>query len=81
MYIPPLFREDDRATLIPMIRGARFSILVSNGADGFPEVSYLPLLFDEADGANGSLLGHFARAKMELEMLVPSTSDAEYAES
>src|SRR5579871_997217 len=62
MYIPPLFREDDRATLSAMIRGARLSILVSNGTDGFPEVSYLPLLFDEADGANGSLLGHFARA-------------------
>jgi transcriptional regulator len=62
MYIPPLFREDDRATLHAMIRDARLSILVSNGASGFPEVSYLPLLFDEADGPNGSLLGHFARA-------------------
>jgi transcriptional regulator len=62
MYIPPLFREDDPATLHAMIRGTRLSILVSNGSDGQPEVSYLPLLFDAADGANGSLLGHFARA-------------------
>jgi transcriptional regulator len=62
MYIPPLFREDDRTTLHAMIREARLSMLVSNGVDGFPEVSYLPLLFDEADGANGSLLGHLARA-------------------
>jgi transcriptional regulator len=61
MYIPPLFRENDRATLSAMIREARLSIMVSNGADGLPEISYLPLLFDEADGANGSLLGHLAR--------------------
>jgi transcriptional regulator len=62
MYNPPLFREDDRAILHAMIRDARLSMLVSNGADGFPEVSYLPLLFDEADGANGALVGHLARA-------------------
>ncbi len=62
MYIPPLFREDDRATLHAMIRESRLSMLVSNGADGFPEVSYLPLLFDAADGVNGSLVGHLARA-------------------
>jgi transcriptional regulator len=62
MYIPPVFREDDRTTLHAMIREARLSMVVSNGADGVPEVSYLPLLFDEADGAGGALLGHLARA-------------------
>jgi transcriptional regulator len=62
MYIPPLFREDDRATLNAMIRATRLVILASNGKDGVPEISYLPLLLDEADGANGSLLGHLARA-------------------
>jgi transcriptional regulator len=62
MYIPPLFREDDRATLNAMVREARLSILASNGADGHPEISYLPLLFDEADGALGVLLGHLSRA-------------------
>jgi transcriptional regulator len=62
MYIPPLFREDDRATLQAMIRDTRLAILVSNGSDGHPEVSYLPLLFDAADGASGSLVGHVARA-------------------
>jgi transcriptional regulator len=61
MYIPPLFREDDRATMNAVIREARLSIMVSNGADGLPEISYLPLLFDASDGANGSLLGHLAR--------------------
>jgi transcriptional regulator len=62
MYIPPLFREGDQATLHAMIREARLSMLVSNGADGLPEISYLPLLFDAADGVNGALLGHLARA-------------------
>jgi len=62
MYIPPLFREADRAVLHAMIRDARLSIMICNGADGLPEISYLPMLFDETDGANGSLLGHLARA-------------------
>jgi transcriptional regulator len=62
MYNPPLFREEDRSTLHAMIRETRLAVLVSNGRDGFPEISYLPLLLDGADGANGSLLGHLARA-------------------
>jgi transcriptional regulator len=45
-----------------MIRATGLVILASNGRDGLPEISYLPLLLDEADGANGSLLGHLARA-------------------
>jgi transcriptional regulator len=62
MYIPPLFREEDRTVLHGLIRATGLAILVSNGGDGFPEISYLPLLLDEADGAHGSLLGHLARA-------------------
>jgi len=69
MYNPPLFREDDRATLNAMIHAARLSIMVSNGKDGLPEISYLPLLFDATDGANGSLLGHLARANPHLKLL------------
>jgi transcriptional regulator len=62
MYNPPLFREEDRTKLNAMIRESRLAILVSNGKDGLPEISYLPLLLDETDGANGSLLGHLAKA-------------------
>jgi transcriptional regulator len=62
MYIPPLFREEDRTTLHALIRGTGLAMLVSNGRDGLPEISYLPLLLDESDGAHGSLLGHLARA-------------------
>jgi transcriptional regulator len=46
-----------------MIRQTRLSVLVSNGNEGVPEISYLPLLFNEAEGPNGTHLGHFARAK------------------
>jgi len=69
VYNPPVFREDDRATLHAMIRNARLAILVSNGADGLPEISYLPFVFEEAEpgepaagGAETALVGHFARA-------------------
>jgi transcriptional regulator len=69
MYNPPLFREEDQTTLHAMIGEARLSILVSNGPNGLPEISYLPLLFDETDGANGSLLGHLARANPHWKIL------------
>jgi transcriptional regulator len=62
MYIPSLFREEDRTTLHALIRGTGLAMLVSNGRDGLPEVSYLPLLLDAGDGPHGSLLGHLARA-------------------
>jgi transcriptional regulator len=70
MYIPPLHRENDRATLNAMIRAARLAMLVSNGVGGYPEISYLPLLFDETDGASGSLVGHLARANPHWKSLM-----------
>jgi transcriptional regulator len=62
MYIPRLFREEDQAIIAEIIHHARLATLVSNGPDGVPEISHLPLIYDEADGPHGSLLGHFARA-------------------
>jgi transcriptional regulator len=62
MYNPPLFREQDRAILSEIIRNTRLATLVSNGPDGLPGISHLPLIYDENDGPYGSLLGHFARA-------------------
>lgn len=62
MYNPSFFREDERAPLHALMRAAPLAALISNGADGLPEISYLPLLLDAADGENGALLGHFARA-------------------
>ena len=62
MYNPPLFRTDDRAVITEIIRNARLATLVSNGPGGVPEISHLPLIYDDREGPNGSLLGHFARA-------------------
>ena len=74
MYIPPLFREQDSAVLHSFIRQARLATLISNGRDGLPDVSYLPLIFDADDGENGSLLGHLARGNTHWKSLsaVPS---------
>jgi len=62
MYNPRLFRTEDRAVMTEIIRNTRLATLVSNGPGGVPEISHLPLIYDEHDGPNGSLLGHFARA-------------------
>lgn len=59
MYTPAAFREDRPEILHPLIRSARLATLVSNGADGVPEVTHLPLSLS-ADGTR--LIGHLARA-------------------
>lgn len=57
MYVPAAFREDDPDTLRALIAAARLALLVSNGEDGAPDLTPLPLLW-EAD----ALIGHLARA-------------------
>lgn len=57
MYNPPAFREDDPAILAGIIDRARLSLLVSNGADGTPVITHLPLLHRD-----GQVIGHVARA-------------------
>ena len=76
VYIPPSFREDDRDTLHAMIRSTRLAILVSNGADGLAEISYLPFVFEDADPGAPVLLGHFARANPHWKSLSASGSRA-----
>ena len=76
VYIPPSFREDDRATLHAMIRGSRLAMLVSNGADGLAEISYLPFLFEDTDPEAPVLLGHFARANRHWKSLSAGGSRA-----
>jgi transcriptional regulator len=62
MYNPRLFREEDQAIIAEIIHNTRLATLVSNGPNGVPEISHLPLIYNEAEGPHGSLLGHFARA-------------------
>ena len=57
MYIPPAFRDDDRASLHATIRAARLCSLVTATAEGLIATP-LPLLLDESEGEHGVLYGH-----------------------
>ncbi len=61
MYIPKSFREEDAATLHPLIQAYSFATLVSQ-RDGAPFASHLPLILHPGEGPNGTLIGHMARA-------------------
>lgn len=61
-YRPRLFDIDDKDTLARFMREQSFALLVTV-EDGVPFASHIPLLLDEdADGGNGRLLGHLAKA-------------------
>jgi transcriptional regulator len=61
MYAPPAFREDDLARMQETIRAARLANFVTATAEG-PLASPLPLMLEAAEGENGVLYGHVARA-------------------
>lgn len=67
MYMPPAFRDEDRSSIHASMRAARLANLVTATADG-PQVSPLPLLLDETEGAFGTLYGHLARANPQWRM-------------
>ncbi|MGE3873787.1 MAG: FMN-binding negative transcriptional regulator [Parvibaculaceae bacterium] len=67
MYVPPAFREDDRQILRAVIRGARLGNLVTTTAEGLIATP-LPLFLDEAEGGQGVLYGHVARANPQWQM-------------
>lgn len=61
MYTPFSFVENDLSILHSCIEGNSFATLVTIDDSG-PVVSHLPLLLDRADGSNGTLIGHMAKA-------------------
>ncbi len=67
MYVPPAFREDDRQILRAVMRGARLGNLVTTTAEGLIATP-LPLFLDEAEGGQGVLYGHVARANPQWQM-------------
>lgn len=69
MYVPPYFAEQEPAVLHKFVRANSFAALVSIGADGAPVASHLPLLLDENQGAQGTLVGHLARANPQWQQL------------
>ena len=62
MYVPPYFVQHDPWILQSFVRANSFAALVSAGDDGAPVASHLPLLLDDERGAQGTLVGHLARA-------------------
>jgi transcriptional regulator len=63
LYQPPAFREERPEILHGLIRSARLATLVSNGPDGVPDVTHLPLLLvgEEGAAAEPRIIGHVAR--------------------
>jgi transcriptional regulator len=61
MYVPPAFRDDDRASLHATMRAARLCSFVTATADGLIATP-LPALLDDTEGEHGVLYGHVARA-------------------
>jgi len=61
MYVPAHFAESNLQKLHDAIETYSFATLVSQSG-GEPFASHLPLLLDRDAGANGTLIGHMARA-------------------
>ncbi|PHK94863.1 transcriptional regulator [Pseudoroseomonas rhizosphaerae] len=67
MYVPPAFREDDRAALHGMMRDARLANLVTATAEGLVATP-LPLFLAPEEGPHGTLYGHLARANPQWKL-------------
>ncbi len=60
MYVPEAFRLTDPQRIAEVLRAFDFGLLVT-AADGAPQATHLPFLYDPDRGENGTLLGHMAR--------------------
>ena len=67
LYIPPLFRVEDREAVCDLVEKNAFGTLVSSGASGL-HVSHIPFVL-EREGDSIRLLGHVARANPQWEAL------------
>ncbi|MGF1607994.1 MAG: FMN-binding negative transcriptional regulator [Kiloniellales bacterium] len=61
MYVPDMFKLDDPAVAVEVMRAHDFALLVT-APGGRPQASHLPFLLDETRGPKGTLLAHMARA-------------------
>lgn len=62
MYIPELFAESNVGKLQGLIDQYNFATLFCHRGGDAPEIVHMPFILDRRRGANGSLLGHVARA-------------------
>jgi len=78
MYVPDPFALHDQAAIADLLRRHSFALLVT-AADGAPQASHLPFLYDPGRGAKGTLTAHLARANpqaAELERLATEGGEA-----
>lgn len=68
MYAAKSFREDRLSVLQDFIAGHPFAVVVSQSPQGL-QASHAPLVLDRAQGPNGVLRGHFARANSHWQSL------------
>ena len=68
MYNPNGFAIKDVDELHQQILGTRLAMVITHGAQGL-QASHLPLLFRPAEGPNGTLYGHFAKANPQWKEL------------
>ena len=61
MYVPSMFKLEDPEAIREIIEGHSFGLFVT-AKDGLPTATHLPFVYEPNYGANGMLLGHFARA-------------------
>ncbi|OGA00418.1 MAG: transcriptional regulator [Betaproteobacteria bacterium RIFCSPLOWO2_02_FULL_62_17] len=61
MYVPKYFEESDTAVLHALIQSHPLGAWVTQG-NGELTVNHIPFLVDPSRGANGTLMGHVARA-------------------
>ena len=61
MYVPKTFALSDGAEIAEVIRRHDFALLIT-AADGPPQATHLPFLYDADRGPHGTLIAHMARA-------------------
>jgi transcriptional regulator len=61
MYTPPHFNQTDRNIFFDLIEENAFGLLVARAGEAL-DVVHVPFVLDRAEGAEGTLRGHVARA-------------------
>lgn len=70
MYVPKAFQETDRNTLFQFIRENSFALLISNGSNGIPVATHLPIELLPDTNGQFVLVGHLAKANPHWKLLI-----------
>uniref|UniRef100_E6Q7C4 Putative Negative transcriptional regulator n=1 Tax=mine drainage metagenome TaxID=410659 RepID=E6Q7C4_9ZZZZ len=68
MYRPPAFAFDDEAEIDRLMQRYPFGVLVTEGSDGFPHATHLPMLAQRSESGL-RLIGHIARANPQCDAI------------